>query len=341
MPGGDVPSGPNLITSDKAEAGGGAVLAGHPLTQTPGGPGWREDRCPVRSTRPNPVRRRVRPADDPRPRYGRCRHQPPFEEHAMSTTQNAASNDERIKAESPFSRLMKRPELGAIAGGGAGHRLLRLHRRQLDVHPGGGFMNFMSPAAQLGILAIGAALLMIGGEFDPLPRLDDRLHGALLRRLRGDLRAAADPRHPGDAPVRGRGRGDQRSDRAGHGTALVHRDPRLPVHLPRALAGGAQVGGPVARPSCAACARRPRTTFSPRSSAGDAFPGLFAALAEMGLVDTLQQRAAEGAGDSGRDPVVHRDRAGGDLRASSRPRSATGSLPPAAMRTRPPIPGCR
>lgn len=29
-----------------------------------------------------------------------------------------------------------------------------------------GFMNFMSPAAQLGILAIGAALLMVGGEFD-------------------------------------------------------------------------------------------------------------------------------------------------------------------------------
>lgn len=29
-----------------------------------------------------------------------------------------------------------------------------------------GFINFMTPAAQLGILALGAALLMIGGEFD-------------------------------------------------------------------------------------------------------------------------------------------------------------------------------
>jgi simple sugar transport system permease protein len=29
-----------------------------------------------------------------------------------------------------------------------------------------GFMNYMTPAAQLGILAIGAAMLMIGGEFD-------------------------------------------------------------------------------------------------------------------------------------------------------------------------------
>lgn len=29
-----------------------------------------------------------------------------------------------------------------------------------------GIMNFMTPAAQLGILGIAAAMLMIGGEFD-------------------------------------------------------------------------------------------------------------------------------------------------------------------------------
>ncbi len=29
-----------------------------------------------------------------------------------------------------------------------------------------GIMNFMAPASQLGILAVAAALLMIGGEFD-------------------------------------------------------------------------------------------------------------------------------------------------------------------------------
>lgn len=75
------------------------------------------------------------------------------------------SKDERIKEESFMAQLMKRPELGAIAGvilvtvfflGTADSAMFTL----------AGFMNFMSPAAQLGILAIGAALLMIGGEFD-------------------------------------------------------------------------------------------------------------------------------------------------------------------------------
>jgi simple sugar transport system permease protein len=76
-----------------------------------------------------------------------------------------AALDERIKQESLFSRLMKRPELGAIAG-----VILVTAFFLVTADPAmftlAGFMNFMSPAAQLGILAIGAALLMVGGEFD-------------------------------------------------------------------------------------------------------------------------------------------------------------------------------
>lgn len=76
-----------------------------------------------------------------------------------------AAVDERIKEESLFSRLMKRPELGAIAG-----VILVTVFFLVTADPAmftlAGFMNFMSPAAQLGILAIGAALLMVGGEFD-------------------------------------------------------------------------------------------------------------------------------------------------------------------------------
>jgi simple sugar transport system permease protein len=76
-----------------------------------------------------------------------------------------AAVDERIKEESLFSRLMKRPELGAIAG-----VILVTVFFLMTADPAmftlAGFMNFMSPAAQLGILAIGAALLMVGGEFD-------------------------------------------------------------------------------------------------------------------------------------------------------------------------------
>lgn len=73
--------------------------------------------------------------------------------------------DERVKSETFFATLMKRPELGAIAG-------LILVVVFFAIFADGamfkasGFFNWMSPAAQLGIMAIAAALLMIGGEFD-------------------------------------------------------------------------------------------------------------------------------------------------------------------------------
>lgn len=73
--------------------------------------------------------------------------------------------DERLKTEPFFARMMKRPELGAIAG-----VILVLAFFLLTADGAmftlSGVMNFMTPAAQLGILAIGAAMLMIGGEFD-------------------------------------------------------------------------------------------------------------------------------------------------------------------------------
>lgn len=79
------------------------------------------------------------------------------------TSPNVA--DERLKSESFFAKLMKRPELGAIAG-----VILVVIFFGLTADGSmfslSGFMNFMTPASQLGILAIGAALLMIGGEFD-------------------------------------------------------------------------------------------------------------------------------------------------------------------------------
>ena len=73
--------------------------------------------------------------------------------------------DERIKAESFMAGLMKRPELGAIAGVLL-VTVFFVFAADSSMFTLAGFMNFMSPAAQLGILAIGAALLMIGGEFD-------------------------------------------------------------------------------------------------------------------------------------------------------------------------------
>ncbi len=64
-----------------------------------------------------------------------------------------------------MARLMKRPELGAFAGVVLVIIFFGI-TADASMFSLAGFMNFMSPAAQLGILAIGAALLMIGGEFD-------------------------------------------------------------------------------------------------------------------------------------------------------------------------------
>ncbi|ODT58544.1 MULTISPECIES: ABC transporter permease [Paracoccus] len=80
-------------------------------------------------------------------------------------TQAAASADERIKTESITTRLMKRPELGAI-GGVILVTIFFLFTASPSMFTLAGIMNFLTPAAQLGILAIAAAMLMIGGEFD-------------------------------------------------------------------------------------------------------------------------------------------------------------------------------
>ena len=83
----------------------------------------------------------------------------------MSDTTPNPTTDERIKAEPLVSRLMKRPELGAIAGVVL-VTVFFLITADSAMFTTSGIINFLTPAAQLGILAIGAALLMIGGEFD-------------------------------------------------------------------------------------------------------------------------------------------------------------------------------
>jgi simple sugar transport system permease protein len=73
--------------------------------------------------------------------------------------------DERLRETSLLTKLMRRPELGALAG------LLLvtiffLSTADPSMFSLAGIMNILSPASQLGILAVAAALLMIGGEFD-------------------------------------------------------------------------------------------------------------------------------------------------------------------------------
>ena len=76
-----------------------------------------------------------------------------------------APGDERIKPISRFAQLMRRPELGAVAGLilVTGFFLVTADSVMFNL---AGLVNFLTPAAQLGIVALGASLLMIGGEFD-------------------------------------------------------------------------------------------------------------------------------------------------------------------------------
>jgi simple sugar transport system permease protein len=73
--------------------------------------------------------------------------------------------DERLRKTSFLTEAMRRPELGAVAG------LILviiffLFTANASMFTLSGAMTILAPASQLGILAIAAALLMIGGEFD-------------------------------------------------------------------------------------------------------------------------------------------------------------------------------
>ncbi|NIX75771.1 ABC transporter permease [Microvirga terricola] len=73
--------------------------------------------------------------------------------------------DERLKEVSFITKIMRRPELGALAGLVL-VTIFFIATADPSMFTLAGMMNILSPAAQLGILAIAAALLMIGGEFD-------------------------------------------------------------------------------------------------------------------------------------------------------------------------------
>ena len=81
---------------------------------------------------------------------------------AQETKANA---DERLRQSPLAVKLLRRPELGAIGG------LLLVVAFFAATASGtmftlNGLMTVLNPSAQLGIMAIAAALLMIGGEFD-------------------------------------------------------------------------------------------------------------------------------------------------------------------------------
>ena len=83
--------------------------------------------------------------------------------HKSSTT---ASGDERVRRISPWRALLHRPEIGSIAGTLLVFALFGVFAGDSGMFNLDGVMNWAQVAAYLGIIAVGACVLMIAGEFD-------------------------------------------------------------------------------------------------------------------------------------------------------------------------------
>ena len=73
---------------------------------------------------------------------------------------------ERIASTSPLRRLLVRPEMGALAGSVVVWVFFALVAGRSGFLTPGGTATYLQVAAELGIMAVAVALLMIGGEFD-------------------------------------------------------------------------------------------------------------------------------------------------------------------------------
>jgi len=74
--------------------------------------------------------------------------------------------DERVSRTPLVRKLMARPELGAVAGTILVFVFFAIVAGGSGLFSAPGILNFLEVAAQLGIIAVAASMLMIGGEFD-------------------------------------------------------------------------------------------------------------------------------------------------------------------------------
>lgn len=86
----------------------------------------------------------------------------PIEPQVKSPLQD----DDRIRTVSPLRKLMSRPEFGALAGTVLVIAIFVMSAGGSGMFSAEGVVNWSTVAGYLGILAVGAALLMIAGEFD-------------------------------------------------------------------------------------------------------------------------------------------------------------------------------
>lgn len=82
----------------------------------------------------------------------------------MATTAPAA--DERLIKTPWYQKMLARPELGAVAGAVLVFIFFAFAAGGTGMFSALGVINFLEVSAQLGIIAVAACMLMIGGEFD-------------------------------------------------------------------------------------------------------------------------------------------------------------------------------
>jgi simple sugar transport system permease protein len=78
----------------------------------------------------------------------------------------AIAVDERVRPSSRLTRVLRRPELGALAGTLLVILAFAAFAGNTGLFSSRGIINVLQVSAELGILAAAVALLMIGGEFD-------------------------------------------------------------------------------------------------------------------------------------------------------------------------------
>ncbi|WP_421702607.1 ABC transporter permease [Aliiroseovarius sp.] len=84
----------------------------------------------------------------------------------MSNAPTDTATDERIKSRSRFREALIRPELGGMVGTVAVFTFFLLFAFDSGMFNSQGIMNWSVVSAQFMIIAVGACLLMIAGEFD-------------------------------------------------------------------------------------------------------------------------------------------------------------------------------
>lgn len=84
----------------------------------------------------------------------------------QDTIQPAARPDERVKQISAFRKALIRPELGGMVGTVVVFAFFLLFASDSGMFNAQGILNWSTVSAQFMIIAVGACLLMIAGEFD-------------------------------------------------------------------------------------------------------------------------------------------------------------------------------